>query len=145
MDCLRSPPWILSPDSQDQQLHFLRCPCGGCVRLSASVCEGLACCVAFFPLQAGPAGDAKFPAQGTEVFAVHGCLRKFSSLVFHSFTLPRHLNSLLFVFSRCLNFTIKLYTMSLHNLYTMLLLCTYQPPETLRLPKHPVLLETRND
>ena len=86
-----APAGILRSDGQDEKLHLFRRPGRACVGPPASVCQRLLIFVTVEPLVPGSARDPVLPAQGTEIVAVHGCLCKFYSLVFHSSTLPRHL------------------------------------------------------
>ena len=97
------------------------------MRSSTSVRQGLLCCVAFLPLVPCMPVDSKLPAQGAEIITAHSRLCKFSSLIFHSSSLPRHLTALLCLFLMHL-FYYKIVDYVITHLWTMLLHCTRPRP-----------------
>ena len=122
-NCSGTPTGIVRSNRQDKLLYFLRCFGWTGMRSPASVCEGLLRCVAFPPFIPCMPGYAELTAQGAKVVATFSSLRKFSSLVFHSSTLPRHLTALLCLFLMPLLYYKTVYHVFTH-LCTMLLHCT---------------------
>ena len=123
-----TPTGIVQSNRQDKLLYFFRCFGRTGMWSTASVCEGLLRGIAFPPFIPCMPGYAKLTAQGAKVVATFSSLRRFSSLVFHSSTLPRHLNSTpLSVFLMPLLYYKTVYHVFTH-LCTMLLHCTNLPP-----------------